>query len=95
MTRRFGWSSANFFTNRGDAYQYKGELGAALDDYDAALHLDPNFALAYNNRAVLFKKMGERAKALADYVTALRLDPGNENAAKGRRIMKAEIARFG
>ena len=37
----------------------------------------------------------ERGKALADYEAALRLDPGNESAANGRRIMKAEIARFG
>src|SRR5262249_25892371 len=86
---------ANFFTNRGNAYQFKGELGTALTDYNSALRLDPNFAKAYNNRAVLYKKMGERAKALADYEVALRLDPGNQNAADGRRIMKAEIARFG
>src|SRR5262245_42324468 len=86
---------ANFFTNRGDSHQFKGELGAALSDYDAALRLDPNFELAYNNRAVLYKKMGERAKALADYEAALRLDPGNENAANGRRIVIAEIKRFG
>jgi uncharacterized protein len=39
--------------------------------------------------------MGDRAKALADYEATLRLDPGNENAADGRRTMKAEIARFG
>jgi tetratricopeptide (TPR) repeat protein len=85
----------NFLTNRGDSYQFKGELGAALGDYDAALKLDQNFALAYNNRAVLYKKMGERKKALADYEAALRLDPGNENAVNGRRAMLTEIAKFG
>jgi hypothetical protein len=42
------------------------ELGAALSDYDAALKLDPNFALTYNNRAVLYGKLDERKKALAD-----------------------------
>jgi len=86
---------ANYFTNRGDSYQFKGELGTALDDYNTALRLDPNFALAYNNRAVLYAEMGERAKALADYEAAVRLDPGNENAINGRRAMKAEIARLG
>jgi tetratricopeptide (TPR) repeat protein len=85
----------NFFTNRGDSYQFKGELGAALSDYEAALKLEPNFAQTYNNRAVLYKKMGERRKALADYETALKLDPGNDNAASGRRSMIAEIAKFG
>jgi len=60
-----------------------------------ALKLNPSFALAYNNRAVLYKKLGDRGKALADYEAALRLDPGNENAHNGRRIMTAEIAKFG
>lgn len=85
----------NFFTNRGDSYQFKGELGAALGDYEAALKLDPNFAQTYNNRAVLYTKMGDRKNALADYESALRLDPGNANAADGRRTMMAEIAKFG
>ncbi len=66
-----------------------------MSDYDAALKLDSNFAKTYNNRAVLYKKMSERAKALADYETALRLDPANDNAASGRRVMIAEIAKFG
>jgi tetratricopeptide (TPR) repeat protein len=86
---------ANFYTHRGDANQFKGDLGAALNDYGSALWLDPNSEATYNNRAVLYKKMGERAKALADYEAALRLNPGNENAAGGRKTMKAEIARFG
>lgn len=85
----------NFFTNRGDSYQFKGEFGAALSDYESALKIDPNFAQTYNNRAVLYKKMGDRKKALADYETALKLDPGNDNAAGGRRTMIAEIAKFG
>lgn len=85
----------NFFTNRGDSYQFKGEFGAALSDCNDALKLDPNFAKTYNNRAVLYSKMGDRKKALADYETALRLDPGNTNAADGRRTMMAEIAKFG
>lgn len=85
----------NFFTNRGDSYQFKGEFGAALSDYNDALKLDPNFAKTYNNRAVLYSKTGDRKKALADYETALRLDPGNTNAADGRRTMMAEIAKFG
>jgi tetratricopeptide (TPR) repeat protein len=86
---------ASFFTNRGDSCQYKDELGTAPNDYDTALRLDPNFALAHNNRAVLYKKMDARANALADYEAALRLDPGNENATSGRRIMISEIAQFG
>jgi tetratricopeptide (TPR) repeat protein len=86
---------ANFLTNRADSYQFKGELGTALEGYDAALRMDPNFALAYNNRAVVFEKMGDRTRALADYEAALRIDPGFQSAADGRRSMRAEIAKFG
>ena len=87
---------ANFYTNRGDSYQFKGELGRGAAPITIRRCGSIRISrIAYNNRAVLYKKMGERAKALADYEAALRLDPGNENAIGGRRTMKAEIARFG
>ena len=59
-------SRANFFTNRGDSYQFRGDLGAALDDYNAALRLDPKFALAYNNRAAVHLHLKHYDKAWAD-----------------------------
>jgi len=64
----------------------KGELGAALSDYEAALKLDPNFALTYNNRAVLYKKWASARRRWPDYETALRLDPATTMPASGRAL---------
>ncbi len=35
------------FNNRGNAYSDKKDYDRAIADYDAAIRLDPNFALAF------------------------------------------------
>lgn len=48
----------------------------ALDDYEAAIRLDPKLARAYLGRAAILTQRGERDRAIADDDTAIRLDPG-------------------
>jgi tetratricopeptide (TPR) repeat protein len=55
---------ANFLTNRGDSYQFKGEVDRAIADYDAAIKLNPKFASAYNNRGAAFRKQGQLERAM-------------------------------
>src|SRR6185437_14294347 len=43
------------YNNRGVEYQNKGELGRAIADYDRAVALDPNLALAFKNRGTAYK----------------------------------------
>jgi tetratricopeptide (TPR) repeat protein len=50
----------NAYINRGNAHRKRGELDDAFADYDAALKLDPQNALAKNNRA---QAVAEQAKA--------------------------------
>ena len=39
------------FCNRGNAYQdYKGDYDRAIQDYDQAIRLKPDYAIAFNNR---------------------------------------------
>ena len=80
---------ANFLTNRGDAYQNKGEIDRAIDDYDRALKLNSGFTLAYNNRGAAYGRKGDLDRSIADYEQALRIDPqldsAAENLAKARQ----------
>ena len=46
-----------------------------MDDYDKAIALNPNYALAYNNRGVAYSNKGEVNRAIADYRKALEIDP--------------------
>ena len=47
----------------------------SIQDYNGAIHLDPQLALAYNNRANAYMFLGQYQKAIEDYNEAIRLDP--------------------
>jgi tetratricopeptide (TPR) repeat protein len=51
----------------------------ALDDYDKALVLTPDFALALSNRARVRQYLGRLEEGRADYQRALALAPGKAN----------------
>jgi len=72
------------YTNRGNAYDDKGEVDRAIADYTKAIALDPNYAFAYNNRGLTYEKKGEIDRAIADYTKAIALDPKNAIAYTNR-----------
>ena len=65
------------FSNRGNAFQAKGEYDRAIQDYDEAVRLDPDAALAFNNRGSAYQHKGNYERAIQDYDQAIRLDPGS------------------
>ncbi len=46
--------------NRGLAYRKKGDLDNAIQDYTAAIALNPIYALAYNNRGYVYEAQGRQ-----------------------------------
>jgi tetratricopeptide (TPR) repeat protein len=63
------------FNNRGRVWEAKQEHDKAIADYNEAIRLDPQFALAYCNRGVAREAKQEHDEAIADYNLATRLDP--------------------
>ena len=63
------------FNNRGYAYAGKGEYDRAIEDYDQAILLNPNYAMAYNNRGYAYNDKGDYDRAIDDFDQAIRLDP--------------------
>ena len=56
----------------------KSELGqyeSAIADYDMAIQLRPDYAIAYNDRGVVKGKLGEYKAAIEDYDEAIRIKP--------------------
>lgn len=47
----------------------------AIADYNKAIRLNPDYALAYNNRGLVYRKLGKYKKALKDYTKAIEIDP--------------------
>ncbi|WP_051390054.1 tetratricopeptide repeat protein [Bradyrhizobium sp. Ec3.3] len=63
------------YSNRGNAYQDKGDLDRAIADHSQALALDPKNAPAYNNRGNAYALKGDLDRAIADYNQAIAIDP--------------------
>ena len=51
------------------------EYSEAIADYDKAIELDPNFALAYYNRGITYRELGKEEEAKEDFKKAQELDP--------------------
>jgi len=60
---------------RGTSYVLKSDNKSAIADYNQALKLKPDFALAYNNRGGAYNSQGNYIQAIADCNQALKLRP--------------------
>jgi tetratricopeptide (TPR) repeat protein len=72
----------------------KGDPSHAIADYDEALQLEPERAMAFNNRGVAWRDKGDKKKALAEFKAAVALDPTLVVAKElARQIEQAKSAR--
>jgi len=66
--------SAEDWYNKGVALYYQGTYDEAIDAYDEAIKLNPNYAKAWYYKGLVFKALGRTAEADAAYVKAKELD---------------------
>ena len=62
----------------------KGEYDLAIQSFDEAIRLKPNYGEAFANRAGAYLKKNEYDRAARDYDEAVRLDPNLEAVWDGR-----------
>jgi hypothetical protein len=70
-------SRANTHNNLGTAYGMKGMTDAAIEQFNAAISLNPGFAKAYYNLGNGLMQKGRFSDALRCFETAVRLEPAN------------------
>ena len=70
--------------NRGVAYYYIGRYELAIEDYDRAIRLGPENAVALSNRANAYYHLGQYELVIEDCDEAIRLDPGLAPAYRNR-----------
>ncbi|MEA5570565.1 serine/threonine-protein kinase [Calothrix sp. UHCC 0171] len=75
--------SAGNYVNRGLSKHNKKDYQGAIDDYNQALILKPNYSLALYNRGVALDDTGDKQGAIADYTKAIQTnkDWGSRNLA--------------
>ncbi|MBI2713815.1 MAG: tetratricopeptide repeat protein [Rhizobiales bacterium] len=74
------------FSNRGLAYNDKGQTDRAIQDYDQAIRLNPNYANAFYNRGNAYDDKGQTDRAIQDYDQAIKLNPNHANAFNNRGL---------
>jgi tetratricopeptide (TPR) repeat protein len=66
----------------------------AIDSYDKALQLKPDYCEAWNNRGVALRKLGRFEEAIASYDKALEVKSDNYEAWNNRGIALRRLGRF-
>ena len=62
----------------------------AIEDFDKAIKLNPDYVDAYNNRGFTKENLGLYEEAFKDYKKALELDPNNKYAMSNIENLKKE-----
>jgi tetratricopeptide (TPR) repeat protein len=67
---------AAVLTSRGVAYDMIGQTDRAIDDFTAAIRLNPDHSDRYIHRGLAWAKKREFNRAIADFSVAIQRDPG-------------------
>lgn len=76
------------YAMRALSHSLKGAYDTAIGDYDAALRLMPDFAVALNNRAWAYFRSGRGSMGLEDVEKSLALDPMSAHSYDTRAHIK-------
>src|SRR3989338_8706793 len=68
-------SSPNTHNNLGDMYGRWGDKQKAIDEFQTAIALKPNYGDAYHNLANTYHEIGQDDKAIENYTKAARYNP--------------------
>ena len=79
------------YAMRALAYSLKGQYGTAIRDYDVAITMKPDFAVALNNRAWAYFRWGKAATGLPDVERSLQLSPTSAHALDTRAHIRQAL----
>jgi tetratricopeptide (TPR) repeat protein len=82
------------FAMRALALSIRGQYEAAIRDYDEAIRISPDFAVALNNRAWAYFKWGRGPRGLGDIEKSLSLNPLSEHSWDTRAHIRQVLGQF-
>jgi tetratricopeptide (TPR) repeat protein len=82
---------SSVYAMRALAYSLKGQYETAINDYDVAINMRPDFAVALNNRAWAYFRWGKAATGLPDVEKSLKLSPTSPHSLDTRAHIKQEL----
>ena len=79
-------NDAGFYNNRGEVYLREGKVDKAINDFNIAVKLQPELAVAYNNRGNAYLLKGEIDKAIEDYSRSIKHAPKDAMSYSNRSV---------
>ena len=79
------------YLNRGHAKFDLGNKQGAIDDFDLAIAINPQYALAYYNRGIAKYALGNKQEAIGDYDRAISINSQDANAYVNRGVVKSAL----
>jgi len=80
--------------NRGAAYDDLGQYNLAIEDYNEAMRLKPDYAEAYYNRGCVYAKLGQYQRTIENCNQSIRLKPDYVDAYFNRGSAYAELGQY-
>ena len=84
-------STAEDLVQKGMEKYNKKDYQGAIDDYNQAIKLKPDYADAYNSRGVSRSSLGDKKEAIDDYNQAIKLKPDLAEAYSNRGITRSDL----
>ena len=70
-------------------------LNQTIVDFDTAIQVNPNYAIAYYNRGIAHSELGDPNRAIVDFDKAIELDPDDPHALDQRGVAYFELSDYG
>lgn len=71
---------ARSHTDLGAVYLQQRQYEIALEEFDLAVKIDPNFGAAYNGLGLIYSSLGQDALAEQSFRKAVQIDPNNSES---------------
>ena len=85
---------ASEYNNKGIEKNDLGDVEESITDFDKAIELDPNFAIAYCNRGTIKSSLNDLEGAIDDYNKAIELDPNFADAYCNRGNAQQKLKKY-
>ncbi len=80
--------------NQGVARYYAGDLKGAIEAFDRAIALDPNFTASHHGRGNVLSELGRYNEAIEAFDRAIALDPNIAPPHHGRGTVLSKLGRY-